>query len=150
MSDTFIRQANEADVSSVCQLQQQWFEEGSVHGFMPDGQEHVQAALGPYFLVAQVDDTLVGFISGSVHVSEGTAVIPEGQSYIEIDSLSVSPQFRKQGIGSQLLNRVLGLAKQQGVSHSLLYSATKDIHSVIRFYEQHKFQSWYVQMFQKL
>jgi len=150
MNDTLIRQAAESDVLSICQLQQQLFEESSVHGFMPDGQEHIQAALGPYFLVAEVGGAVVGSLSGLVHVSEGTAVIPEGQSYIEIDNLYVLPQYRKQGIGSRLVTQVLAQAKNQGVTYALLYSATRDIHSIIKFYEQHGFQNWYVQMFQKL
>ena len=150
MHEALIRQAIEADISSICQLQHQWFEEGSVHGFVPDSKEHLQTALGPYFLVAETNDAVVGFVSGSVHISEGTAVIPAGESYVEIDNLYVSQQFRQRGIGSNLVTQVLEYAKGQGVVHALLYSATKDIHNIIRFYEHHNFKSWYVQMFQKL
>ena len=150
MENALIRQATESDILTVCQLQQQWLAEDSVYGFTPADPEHVQAALGSYFLVAEVDGTVVGFISGSVHISEDTAVIPAGTSYIEIDDLYVSPQFRNQGIGSNLITEVLAHAKGQGITHALLYSATKDLHRIIRFYEQHDFQTWYVQMFRKL
>lgn len=108
------------------------------------------AALGPYLLVAESDGEVVGFISGSIHSSEGMAVIPEGESYLEIDDLYVSPEFRRRGVGSGLITQILGRAKERGVAYALLYSASKDIRSILRFYERHGFQSWYVQMFREL
>jgi len=150
VSDTIIRQANESDISAVCQLQQQWFEEGSYYGFRPEGRKQFQAALGPYFLVAELDGAVIGFIAASIHTSEGTAVMEAGDSYIEIDNLYMSPPFRNQGIGSQLVTQLLSYAKEQGVAHALLCSANKDIPRIIKFYEQHNFKSWYVKLFQKL
>lgn len=117
---------------------------------MPDGPEQVEAALGPYLLVAEADDEVVGFISGSLHVNEGAVVIPAGESYLEIDNLYVSPEFRGQGIGSDLITQLLAQARQQGVAYAVLYSAARDIRGILRFYERHGFQSWYVQMFRKL
>ncbi len=137
-------------MESVSRLQHQWAEEGSVYGFVPESVEQIEAALGPYFLVAEVDDGIVGFVSGSVRISEDKAVIPEGAGYVEVDNLYVSPEYRGRGVGSRLISRVLAEAKEQGVAYALVYSAAKDIHSVLRFYERHDFRSWYVQMFREL
>jgi N-acetylglutamate synthase-like GNAT family acetyltransferase len=145
-----IRQAVESDIRFIHRLQQQWSEEGSVYGFVPESQEQVKAALNSYLLVAETSNEIVGFISGSVHRSEGTAVIPEGESYLEIDNLYILPEYRKKGIGGDLITRCLAQAKEAGVPYALLYSAAKDIHSILRFYEKHNFQSWNVQMFRKL
>lgn len=121
-----------------------------MHGFVPENPEQVRAALSPYFLVAEINQQVVGFISGSFHTSEGTAVMPEGESYFEIDNLYVLPEHRRLGVGGSLIKQSLARAKERGAVYALLHSASKDIHSILRFYEQHKFQSWYVQMFRKL
>jgi ribosomal protein S18 acetylase RimI-like enzyme len=148
--EILIRQAAESDVESVSRLQHQWAEEGGVYGFVPESREQIEGILGPYFLVAEVDEEIVGFVSGSVCISEDKAVIPKGASYVEIDNLYVLPEFRGQGVGSRLISRVLAEAKDQGVAYALVYSAAKDIHSILRFYKRHDFRSWYVQMFREL
>jgi ribosomal protein S18 acetylase RimI-like enzyme len=145
-----IRQAAESDTQSISRLHQQWFEEGSVYGFVPESEEHILAAPSPYLLVAESNNEVIGFISGALHSSAGVAVIPEGESYLEIDDLYVSPEYRRQGVGGELITQLLAQAKQQGVAYAMLYSAAKDIHGILRFYERHDFRSWYVQMFRKL
>ena len=80
--------------------------------------------MGPFFFVAEIQDDLVGFISGSVHVSDGLAVIPNGKKYVEIDDVYVSPPFRQLGIGSELLEHLLAQAKEQDFTFASLYSAT--------------------------
>jgi len=145
-----IRQANDADIPAICRMQQEWFNEDCVYGFVPSNSELLQHALGLYFLVAENQNDLVGFISGAVHLSNGLAVIPNGKTYVEIDDLYVSPKFRQLGIGSQLVEHFLAKAKSQDITYALLYSASKEIQSVIQFYERHGFQSWYIQMFREL
>jgi len=121
-----------------------------VYGFAPESVAQITAALGPYLLVAEVNQEIVGFVSGSAHVNEDKAVLPRGASYLEIDNLYILPAYRRQQLGSGLLTRLLADAKARGVTHALLYSAAKDIHNLLSFYERHDFQSWYVQMFRQL
>lgn len=144
-----VRQAIKTDVPFVYQLQQQWFEEDNVHGFVPENQMQIETALDSYS-VAEISGRIVGFISGSVLISEGMAVIPAGESYLEIDNLYILPEFRNQGIGSSLIAQMLARAKEQGVSYALVYSAAKNIRDILKFYERHNFQNWNTQMFQKL
>jgi ribosomal protein S18 acetylase RimI-like enzyme len=150
MERALIRPALESDVHPICLLQRRWAEEGNVYGLTSEPREQVEAALGPYFLVAEVRGAVIGFISGSAHVSDGTAVIPAGESYLEIDNLYTSPEFRRQGVGGGLIEQLLARARQRGVAYALLYSAAKDIHGVLNFYERHQFRSWYIQMFRRL
>jgi N-acetylglutamate synthase-like GNAT family acetyltransferase len=119
-----IRQAVTADVPFVAQLQQEWSEEGNTHGFVPESQQQIENTLDSY-LVAEVGGSIVGFISGAVRTSEGTAVISAGESYFDVDNLYVMPEFRNRGVGSSLITRQLVQAKQQGVSYALVYSAKK-------------------------
>ena len=121
-----LRQAVKADVRVVGRLQQKWSEEGNTHGFVPESQRQVENALDSY-LVAEVGGRIVGFISGAVRTSEGTAVIPAGERYFDVDNLYVVPEFRNRGVGSSLITRRLAQAKQQGVNYALVYSAAKTL-----------------------
>src|SRR5918912_2470613 len=144
-----IRKAVETDVPLIHKLQQSWFEEGNVYGFAPESKKQIEAALDSY-LVAEIGQRVVGFISSSVRISEGTSVIPAGESYLEIENLYVLPEFRNQGVGSSLTARQLSEAKALGAKYALVYSAAREIRHILDFYERHNFKSWYVQMFQKL
>ena len=146
----FIRQTIKDDVPVICQLQQRLFEEDGVRGFAPETEEQIAKAIGSYFLVAEINNEIIGFISGAIHTSDGLAVIPEGESYLEIENLYVAPEYRKQGVGGKLVDELLARAKQDDIAYASLYSATKDVYSILKFYERLGFQSWYVQMFQKL
>lgn len=121
-----------------------------MYGFVPESPEQVEAAINSYLLVAEANNEIVGFISGSVHRSEGIAVLPEGESYLEINNLYILPEYRMRGIGGDLVDRCLAQAKEAGMAYAFLYSASKEIHSILRFYERHDFKSWAVQMFRKL
>src|SRR5688572_9046524 len=143
----FIRPAVIDDIPSICQLQQQLFEAGSIYGFVPETVEQVEKSIGAYFFVAEAAGKVIGFVSGAIHLSDGLAVIPKGEDYLEIENLYVAPQFRKQGIGGKLIDELLRQAKQNGVAYARLYSATKDLRGILKFYERHNFQSWYVEMF---
>lgn len=150
MNETVIRQAVEADVSRICELQQKWLGEDNVYGFVPAHSDEIKSRLDEYYLVAETTKGIIGFIAGSVRVSADLAIIPKGSQYLEIDDLYVIPSFRGQGVGSQLVDQLLAHAKERGLDYATLYSAGKDIHAILRFYERHRFQSWYVQMFRKL
>ena len=125
------------------------FEEDIIHGFVPETAEEIEKSIDSYFLAAEINGEIIGFICGKICASDGLAVIPKG-SYLEIENLYVAPQFRKQGVGGRLVDELLTKARRNNISYVLLYSATKDLHGILGFYERHNFQSWYVQMFQKL
>jgi N-acetylglutamate synthase-like GNAT family acetyltransferase len=150
MIESVIRQATEADVSSIYQLQKRWAEEKIVYGFVAETEDGIRAALGPYFLVAELDGDIVGFISGSVHLSEGMAVVPKSERYLEIDDLFIAPHVRRNKIGGKLVDRLASIAKRDGIRQVLVYSASKDVDAVLKFYEDHGFKSWYVRLFREL
>ncbi len=142
-----IRVCQREDIERVIALQQRWETEAITYGYVADTAEELAGKLAHYYYVADVASELVGFIAGTRHVSEGLAVIPAGQRYVEIDDLYVLPEYRNARIGTQLLNTVLHEARHQGIERFLLYSATKDIDAVTRFYRKHHFQHWNVNMF---
>ncbi len=75
------------------------------------------------------------------------SVIDCGQFYIEIDDIYASTNNRGLGVGSILLEKILEVAKNNGIERSLIYSSTKDIDSIINFYKKYDYKTWYVQMF---
>lgn len=75
------------------------------------------------------------------------SIIPNGQFYIEIDDIYILAESRKKGVGSILLDKILAVAKENGIEKSLVYSATKDMDNVIDFYKKHNYKTWYIQMF---
>ncbi len=151
MNRPAIRHATEADIERIRRLQVRWQDEATVIGFVPGAEEEIRAALGPYALVAELGGEIVGFILGSIRVAQDMgAVIPDGAEYLEIDDLYVAPGLRGNNIGSLLVEELLRTAKQAGIHWSLVYSASKDIHGILRFYERHGFRSWFVQMVQEL
>jgi len=148
--DIYIRLATEDDVPAVLAFQQQWTEEQITYGYQPSTEEQIRTALGPYFYVAEVKGELVGFVSGAVGISPGLAVMPEGQAYLSIDDLYVVPEWRSQGVGHLLVDAITACAQKAGLQAAMVYTSTKDVHRILRFYEQNGFQSWFVQLFRPL
>jgi GNAT superfamily N-acetyltransferase len=147
--DIHIRLATESDVPAVLVLQQQWSAEDITYGYQPSTEEQLRSALGPYFFVGEVEGKLIGFVSGTMLISHGLAVLPAGQAYLNIDDLYVASEWRNQGIGHVLVDRIITSAEQAGLQAAMVFTATKDIHRILRFYEQNAFQSWGVQLFRR-
>jgi ribosomal protein S18 acetylase RimI-like enzyme len=128
-------------------MQIQWANENITYGFIPSSRDELVKKIGPFFLIAQINPTIVGFICASIHVSEGLAVLPKGQEYLEIDDIYVKPEFRKKGIGSRLMDSIIQTAQHNNIKRFMVYSATKDLDKILNFYRGHGFNSWYVQLF---
>ncbi len=134
----------------VRHLQVQWAHEDITYGFVPASEEQIRAAFQGYFLVAELEGTVVGFVTASERMSDGLAVIPEGTKYFEIDDIYVIPDHRSRGIGSLLLERVKERAKRDGFTHLHVFSGTKDLHQILQFYERDGFRGWSVQLYQSI
>jgi GNAT superfamily N-acetyltransferase len=147
MNEIAIRQCNQDDIDNIIGMESRWAQEGITYGLVPSEREQLQGYIGPYFLVAEAKGITVGFIYGSIKVSEEWAIMNEGQRYLRIDGIYVSPEFRNRGIGGALLNRLIETAEGDGIQRSLVYSATRELDVILRFYRRHGFKSWYVQMF---
>lgn len=138
-------------MDAVLRLQRAWAEEAITYGYAPATREALLPLLGPYFLVAEVARNIVGFAYGTPVPGDGneaTAVIPAGQPYLSIDEIYVAPGHRNQGIGGRLLHQITATARANGVTRFVVYSASKDLDGILRFYRAHGFRSWNVQLFQ--
>jgi GNAT superfamily N-acetyltransferase len=147
MGNLFIRECTYEDLEKVGFLQQQWAKEDITYGFVPAEKGYLETKLGKYFWVAESENEIIGFVYGTVHKSENMSVIENDQLYIEIDDLYTSVDNRDKGIGTLLLDKILEVAKENGIHRSLIYSSTKDMDSIIKFYKKHDYNTWCIQMF---
>ena len=147
MAEPLIRLAEARDVDEVARLQAGWAEEDITYGQIPASPQEIADKLGPFFYVALKDGRISGFVYGSERVSEGLAVIPEGERYVEIDELYVRPEFRNGGLGGTLIETLLRAARDHGIERFKVYSAAKEFDRILAFYRSHGFKPWYAEMF---
>ncbi|HEY3110388.1 MAG TPA: GNAT family N-acetyltransferase, partial [Chloroflexota bacterium] len=115
-------------------------------GLLADSAEGLAARLGPYWFVAELEGRVVGFVGGQARESEGLAVIPAGQAYLEVEDLYVQAEHRSRGLGGRLLDRALHAAAERGVERALVYSSNLAWERTVAFYRRHGFEIWFVRM----
>jgi ribosomal protein S18 acetylase RimI-like enzyme len=150
MENVLIRECTYNDIDAVLQLDVQWEQENIAHDFIPISREEFIAHLKSfqiYFLVAESDGGIVGYVNGSVHIAQEVPVLPQQESYLEIDNVYVKPDFRNRHIGGKLLTRLLEVAQRHGIQRFLVSSDSKNMEKVLNFYRSYGFTTWYVQMF---
>src|SRR5215218_9711361 len=109
MEQVRIRACTAKDIDGVIALERQWEQEAIAYGdFNPMNREAYIAILErfpDYFLLAEHDMQLVGYIHASVHHNEPVEIIPTHAPYVEIEDIYVQPDFRDRDIGGALLER---------------------------------------------
>lgn len=78
-----VRKANETDLSGVANLSEIWVSECITYGLGANTEELLRNNIGDYFWVAEINSEIVGYITGSAHVSDGLAVIEQGEHYLD-------------------------------------------------------------------
>ncbi|XMB85928.1 GNAT family N-acetyltransferase [Mycoplasmatota bacterium WC44] len=142
-----IRESKYTDLDQIIMLQKEWAKEEITIGYVPDKKSDLEIKLGKYFFVCELNKKIIGYVYGTVHQAKNMAVMDDEELYIEIDDLYTSLGNRGTGTGSLLLERILRVAKDNGIERSKIYSSTKDMESIIKFYKKHNYKTWYVQMF---
>lgn len=147
MDKVIIRECTLEDLDYVESLQNQWVKEDITHGLVSVDRNYLETKLGKYFFVAELNCEIIGFVYGTIHQAKNMAILDNGQIYIEVEDIYVSSNSRGTGLGSLLLDKILEVAKDNGADRSLIYSSTKDMDSIIKFYKKHDYKTWYIQMF---
>lgn len=132
-------------VKDILSLQNEWVAENITYGFCADEEEEILRYDKAYFQLAFDGDRVVGYVCAEVRKNEGESymnIFPQGENYLQILDLYISPAYRNQNIGAVLLHSVEERAKKNGVSHLFLSSATKDAESVRRFYQRNGYRIW--------
>ena len=98
MGQVQIRPCTPEDLDAVLDLERQWEQEEIAFGdFNPMSWEMFRAVLDrfpAYFLVAEHEGRLIGYIHGAVQRSTPIEVIPAQEPYVEIENLYVRREER--------------------------------------------------------
>jgi GNAT superfamily N-acetyltransferase len=147
MTSVAIRPGVTADVETVGGLYEGWVAEANTYGLQAPNATELTPWLTDILLVCEINQRAIGFAHASVRTNKALAVFGSEAAYIKLEELYVMPEYRRQGIGSQLLQGLLSEARRRGIARSHVFSAAKDQHGILRFYEQHGFTAWGVQLF---
>ena len=151
MEQIRIRACTADDIDSVIALERQWQQEDIAYGdFNPMRREDYVTILErfpDYFLVAERDTQLVGYIHASVQRDNPVEVIPADEPYVSIEDIYVQPAYRDRAIGGTLLERVFEIARQTGIERFVVGTLSKETDQILKFYRSHGFTPWRIQFF---
>ena len=151
MEQIYIRACTTNDIDSVIALERQWEQEAIAYGdFNPMSRDAYASILNrfpTYFLVAESDRQLVGYIHASVQRNNPVEVIPPDEPYVAIEDIYVQPGFRDRDIGGALLERIFTVARQEGIHRFIVGTLSKETDKILKFYRSHGFTPWRIQFF---
>jgi ribosomal protein S18 acetylase RimI-like enzyme len=150
MKKVIFRECTYRDIDSIFELDKLWDEEGVAYFFTYGSREDFIAdfeRFQKYFLVAESEGQIVGYINGSVLVNEKVKVLPKQETYLEIENIYVRPEFRNRHVGGDLLEQLLAIAEQNGIARFVVSTITKDMDRIMRFYQRYGFKPWFVELF---
>lgn len=121
-SDITVNRADATDISAIARLEKICFSD-------PWSENAILESMtaGTHFFVAKIKGETVGYIGISAIAGEGY-----------ITNVAVDPNFRRMGIASYLLNRVLSLADQKALEFVSL-EVRKSNTGAITLYDKHLF-----------
>lgn len=130
-------------------LSADWEAEDSCRGYRTNTGEDLR---GRRIFVAEEDGEIVGYLFGQTQQAErGSTVMDAGTAYFELEELYVIPSWRSQGIGRRLFALAEQAAREEGLHHLLLSTATKDWRAILHFYiEELGMDFWNARLFKKL
>jgi ribosomal protein S18 acetylase RimI-like enzyme len=149
MTNILIRECTRLDLDHVFELDTLWREEGVSYAWYGDRDELIADfdRFQKYFLVAESDGRIVGYVNGSIRMNETVKVLAEQETYLEIENIYVMPEFRDMHVGGDLLENLLKVAKQNGLERFVVSTVTKDTDRIMEFYRSYGFRPWYVEFF---
>jgi ribosomal protein S18 acetylase RimI-like enzyme len=149
MTNVLIRECTHRDLESIFELEKLWKEEGVAYVWYGNREDLIRdfERFPKYFLLAESDACVVGYVNGSVRPNETVEVLPEQQTYLEVENIYVRPDFRDMRVGGDLLEKLLGVAKENGIERFVVSTVSKDIDGILRFYRRYGFKPWSLQLF---
>ncbi|WP_212983855.1 GNAT family N-acetyltransferase [Paenibacillus cineris] len=141
-----IRKCTMYDVPQIAELSRLWAEEAVTFAYPASNVEKISNQLGDYFWVAEQKNRIIGYTHGVIQTSQ-YPIFPLNSQFLEIHEVYVHPDYRADGIGHQLVDRITDEAEAKGVTHALVGSSNLDWQRIVGFYERHGFKMWYVQMY---
>ena len=140
MQQVLIRECTHHDLDSIFQLDHLWDAEGVAYVFTYGTREDFMAdfeRFQEYFLVAESNGQIIGYVNGSVRVNEKMEVLPKQETYLEIENIYVRPEYRGRHVGGDLIEGLLAVAEQNGIKRFVVSTVTKDMDRILKFYRRY-------------
>jgi ribosomal protein S18 acetylase RimI-like enzyme len=137
-------------LEEIAQLQQQWADEQITYGLVAGTPEQIAADLTPYCYVLKDAQQIIGYLMAEVRCDNEYCVFPSGAGFVEVNDLFIAKDYRSRGLGKTLLSQCETDARQNGIQHMLLSSATKDAEAIRGFYISNGYTIWTTQFFKSL
>jgi GNAT superfamily N-acetyltransferase len=133
----------------LIRLSADWEAENSCWGYRANAHEDLT---GRRVFLAEEDGFLCAYLFGLRETSKKkTSFMPAGTPYFEIEEIYVVPERRSQGIGRRLFALAEQAAREEGITHLLLSTATKDWKAILHFYiDELGMDFWSARLFKKL
>ena len=110
-----IREAGEGDYKNLMKLYDEFVEEDRYSTGKEDSFQEVLASTENFISVAEDKGKLVGFVTFSMRW-----VVRYPTPIAEMDELYVKPEYRRQGLGSKLVEAILKKAAELGCSRMFI------------------------------
>lgn len=134
MSEVIIRNVRPEDLGRVAEIEAACFPPAEAAS-----QQSLKARIAAFpdsFLVAETNGTLIGFINGCATNSDliydemfhsTQHHVPDGRN-LSVFGLDVIPEYRKQGIGAQLMRHFIQVARETGRQSVILTCKDRLVH----------------------
>ncbi len=155
MQDISVRIAEKKDWKIVQRLNAEVFEDNATYDDDLDldfpysrvGEEYYQAAVSSpdhVCFLAEIKGEVVGYLA-----AEEQKIDYRKSRYVELANMGVSPQFRSQGIGEQLIQALLDWAKDHGYDRIFVSAYASNTKAIV-FYQKNGFREIGVELERKI
>ena len=148
--DVQIRKATKDDLDGIFLLEEEWKQEEVSYIFEPITKEEFIETMdifSDYHLVAVENRQIIGYINAKVQNSGNERVFRANEDHLMVENLYVRSSKRKSKVGSMLLETLLMNARKNGMTKFAVATDTKDMEAILKFYTQHGFKPFHVQLF---
>ncbi len=111
-------------------------------GQLSSDEEPLSSRLSEFFLIAEVDGQIAGFVIGGrgpvdlIGKEMADEAFPGEEAYLEVQDLYVKPSLRNRGVGSLLMQTVIQRGLEAGFTRSMVYTNNSDYARIGSFYER--------------
>ena len=148
--DILYKKFSEDFLDSVTELEKTWVNENITYGIEQSGNDYFINADKNYFFIALNQNRVIAYIICEIIDKNENNIFPENSKFLSVNDLYVLKEYRNQGIGEKLLDKIENEAKNNGINHIFVSTATKDTDTVVRFYKRNGYKIWTTSLFKSI
>ena len=137
-------------LDSVIELEKTWAKENITYGIEQSDRDMFLKINYDYFHLAFDENIVIAYIIGEIIEKNEYNIFPKEATYLRVNDLYVLKEYRNKGIGEKLLSKIENIAKNKGIKHIFISTATKDTESITKFYKRNGFKIWTTLLFKNI